>query len=157
MSEQPVPETRGPATAGPAGAGRSVVSYLALLRTGFAMPRRLLFERWALTPPFHPYRRHTDQRRFIFCGTVRRAALKRPARVYRQQSARTRGRCWVTRHRALWSSDFPPRPGRSQTEAILRPSKICLRVYHRRQEPQPMKIDDGGWPSRGLPQITVTT
>jgi hypothetical protein len=26
---------------------------------GFAVPRRLRFERWALTPPFHPYRRFT--------------------------------------------------------------------------------------------------
>jgi hypothetical protein len=33
-----------------------VVSYLALLPMGFAMPRRSLAERWALTPPFHPYR-----------------------------------------------------------------------------------------------------
>jgi len=37
--------------------------------------------------------------RFVFCGTLRQAALKQPARVY------LRG---VTRHRALWCSDFPP-------------------------------------------------
>src|SRR5439155_16793001 len=35
--------------------------------------------------------------------------LSHSSRVYRQQSARLRERCWVTRHRALWSSDFPPR------------------------------------------------
>ena len=37
------------------GASRSAVSYLALLPMGFAMPPRLLAERWSLTPPFHPY------------------------------------------------------------------------------------------------------
>jgi len=37
------------------GAGRSGVSYLALLPMGFSVPRRLLVERWAFTPPFHPY------------------------------------------------------------------------------------------------------
>jgi len=29
--------------------------YLALLRTGFAVPGLLPVPRWALTPPFHPY------------------------------------------------------------------------------------------------------
>ena len=38
------------------GAGRSKVSYLALLPVGFSVPRGLLRERWALTPPFHPDR-----------------------------------------------------------------------------------------------------
>jgi len=38
------------------GASRSEVSYLALLPMGFSVPRRFLFERWSLTPPFHPYR-----------------------------------------------------------------------------------------------------
>jgi len=37
------------------GASRSAVSYLALLPMGFAMPARLLAQRWSLTPPFHPY------------------------------------------------------------------------------------------------------
>ncbi len=30
-------------------------SLFVLHRIGFTMPRRLPFERWALTPPFHPY------------------------------------------------------------------------------------------------------
>jgi hypothetical protein len=30
----------------------------------------------------------------------------------------------VTRHRALWCSDFPPPPRLPEEEAILRPSKI---------------------------------
>jgi hypothetical protein len=37
-------------------AGGFNVSYLALLPMGFSVPPRLLLERWALTPPFHPYR-----------------------------------------------------------------------------------------------------
>ena len=85
MSEQPVPETR-PALAGH-GAGRSRVSYLALLPTGFSVPPRLLAERWALTPPFHPCRGHTENRGgFSFCGTFRRCALTRPAHVYPGQA-----------------------------------------------------------------------
>src|SRR5437870_8246881 len=32
---------------------------LALLLMGFSLPPRLLAKRWALTPPFHPCRRHT--------------------------------------------------------------------------------------------------
>jgi len=52
-----------------------VVPYLALHPMGFSVPRRLLFERWALTPPFHPYLRPESRRRSVFCGTVRRARL----------------------------------------------------------------------------------
>jgi len=37
------------------GAGRSEVPYLALHPMGFSVPPRLRLERWALTPPFHPY------------------------------------------------------------------------------------------------------
>ncbi len=51
--------TRNPSRRAEHGAGRSGVSYLALHPMGFSVPRRLLFERWALTPPFHPCRRHT--------------------------------------------------------------------------------------------------
>ena len=68
LSEQPVPETR-PACAG-LEAGHFRVSYLALLPMGFSVPRRLLFERWALTPPFHPCRRHT-----VFSGGMFSVAL----------------------------------------------------------------------------------
>jgi len=38
------------------GAGSSGASYLALHPMGFSVPPRLLLERWALTPPFHPCR-----------------------------------------------------------------------------------------------------
>jgi len=36
-------------------AGTALPSYLALLHAGFAVPPLLPAERWALTPPFHPY------------------------------------------------------------------------------------------------------
>ena len=55
LSERPIPETCFAFTK--RGAGRSSVSYLALHPMGFSVPRRLRFARWALTPPFHPYRR----------------------------------------------------------------------------------------------------
>ena len=61
--------------------------YLVLLPVGFAVPLPLPVARWALTPPFHPYRafpperpaegfppaghRGESHRRFIFCGAVR--------------------------------------------------------------------------------------
>ena len=57
--------------------GSSLAAYLALLRLGFTEPPSLPKVRWALTPPFHPYR--TDgfptARRFAFCCTVRRTKL----------------------------------------------------------------------------------
>ena len=78
LSKRPVPETelgiskvQYPAILS-LGAGHSAVSYLALHRTGFTVPPRLLSERWALTPPFHPYPRSCLPRRYIFCGTFRR-------------------------------------------------------------------------------------
>lgn len=39
----------------PPRAGTALPSYLALLHAGFAVPPLLPAERWALTPPFHPY------------------------------------------------------------------------------------------------------
>ena len=35
--------------------GPGLAAYLALLRSGVAVPRLLPVARWALTPPFHPY------------------------------------------------------------------------------------------------------
>ena len=37
--------------------GLLLAAYSALLPLGFAMPTMLPWSRWALTPPFHPYRR----------------------------------------------------------------------------------------------------
>ena len=68
-------------------AGPALPSYLALHHAGISVPRLSPHERWALTPPFHPYRgisfrgrlagfparchRAPFHRRFIFCGTFR--------------------------------------------------------------------------------------
>ena len=49
--------TRNPFRCAERGAGRSGVPYLALHPMGFSVPPRLRLERWALTPPFHPYPR----------------------------------------------------------------------------------------------------
>ena len=63
------------------GAGNSEVPYLALHLMGFSVPPRLRLERWALTPPFHPYRLGSNtwlepRRWFVFCGTLRRDASR---------------------------------------------------------------------------------
>ena len=55
--------------------GPPLAAYLALLRPGFTLPRLLPDARWALTPPFHPYRPSCN-RRCIFCGTFRRPPPK---------------------------------------------------------------------------------
>ena len=57
--------------------GSSLAAYLALLRLGFTEPPSLPKARWALTPPFHPYRPISCpmRRRFAFCCTVRRTKL----------------------------------------------------------------------------------
>src|SRR4051812_7920539 len=49
-------------------AGRCAVPYLALHPMGFAVPRRLRFERCALTAPFHPYP-HRSLSRFPLSAT----------------------------------------------------------------------------------------
>jgi hypothetical protein len=55
--------------------GPSLTAYLALLRLGFAEPPLLPAVRWALTPPFHPYRGDRSPRRSVFCCAVRHAQL----------------------------------------------------------------------------------
>lgn len=43
-------------------AGPALPSYLTLLHAGFSVPSALLPERWALTPPFHPYQMRSTGR-----------------------------------------------------------------------------------------------
>jgi hypothetical protein len=80
--------------------------YLTLLRVGFAMPSLLPVTRCALTAPFHPY---LAERGGIFS-----VALSVGSPLPR-----------VTRHTALWSSDFPRPfsgsrlPGRLRQKPIL--------------------------------------
>ena len=85
--------------------------YLALLQMGFIRLRCyhnlyekiILYEsdRWALTPPFHPYRTsklnfNQDARRYSFCDTF-------------QLEEFSFLKSWIhSRHLTLWSSDFPP-------------------------------------------------
>ncbi len=75
--------------------GPSLTAYLALLRLGFALPSSLPMTRWALTPPFHPYRN------FRYGGLFSVAlSVTRCSRVV----------CpGVTWQPALWSPDFPRR------------------------------------------------
>jgi len=105
LSQQPVPGTR---PLSRTGAGSSRIPYLALHPMGFSVPPRLRLERRALTPPFHPCPASRTGR-FVFCGTVRRGASRR--RLPRVSPApRPLAAAGVTRHRALWCSDFPPPP-----------------------------------------------
>ncbi len=101
MSQQPVPETC-PAFAGH-GASNSWVSYLALHPMGFSVPCRLRFTRCALTAPFHPYPGFLRNLGGLFSVplSVEKFFNFPPACIPAMQA-------WVTRHRALWSSDFPP-------------------------------------------------
>ena len=116
MSEQPIPETR-PACAG-TGAGRSEVPYLALHPMGFSVPPRLRLERWALTPPFHPYRRTSRPGGGLsFCGTVRRdASRRRRPRVSQSNRPELRGiaPCGVR--------TFLPRSRRERFSALPKPA-----------------------------------
>ena len=64
--------TRTPRTSdGPAQAeARARDPYSVLLQAGLAMPSPSPGPRWALTPPFHPYRPTEAERRFAFCGAI---------------------------------------------------------------------------------------
>jgi len=135
--------TRNPFRRTKHGAGRSKVPYLALHPMGFSVPASLRSQRWALTPPFHPYpalsetgpnqwlvansplapqvmssgRRKSGAVCFLWhCPS---GCLTASPPAYIQKSLLP-----VTRHRALRCSDFPPPPRLPQEEAILRPSEI---------------------------------
>ena len=89
------------------GAGRSGIPYLALHPMGFSVPRRLRFARCALTAPFHPYRIPCGMWRFNFLWHCP-SETSISARVYHCLATVLDRRYKVTRHRALWCSDFPP-------------------------------------------------
>ena len=96
--------------------GPPLLSYLVLLRVGFAVPRALLPARCALTlsplaraapfhpcPPLDPDKRESNGR-CVFCGTFRIGGVRPPKRHPPLTLA-------VSEHTALRSSDFPlPRP-----------------------------------------------
>jgi len=104
-------------------AGPALPSYLALHHAGFSVPHALLRERWALTPPFHPYqrivrrrfagfpaRRHRAvSRRSIFCGTFReRIGLRRPKPELRVRSPGVTRRVALAPDDSGRCPDFPP-------------------------------------------------
>ena len=91
------------------------VSYLALHPMGFAVPPRLLLERWALTPPFHPYLAtgEPDARRCIFCGTFRRKVAFPPACIPAELG-------YAASRPAVFGLSSPRAEARG---AVLRPSK----------------------------------
>ena len=87
------------------------VLYLALHPMGFSVPPRLRLERWALTPPFHPYRRsrvkdpESTAVYSLWHSPSGRLSVSPPACIWPTRLAPVQP---VTRHRALWCSDFPP-------------------------------------------------
>src|SRR5262249_31209007 len=83
-------------------------AYVALLPMGSAAPSPLPETRWALTPPFHPYL----------------AGRSRPGGLFSVALPLASPPPGVTRHRALWSSDFPPVPVPPRKEAP-RPAIAC--------------------------------
>ena len=135
LSRQPIPGTW-PACAD-RDAGRVGVPYWALLPGRFSVPRRLRAGRWALTPPFHPYRRPCDRRRFVFCGTVCRVRLSptapagMPAYPLTEASGATGFRGPAPYGVRTFLPQLAPR-------ATLRPSKTAanLRPKARRQSPK---------------------
>ena len=96
--------------------------YLALHPMGFSVPPRLRLERWALTPPFHPY--PAEAGRSVFCGTVRRQASRHclPRVSFPTEAERLRGIAPFGVRTFLLHRRF------RATEAILRPSKIATNI-----------------------------
>jgi hypothetical protein len=76
--------------------------YLALLRAGFCLPHPLRAARCALTAPFHPYPSTWPER-----ALPRAEGLTRGG-IFSVPLSFELPRPGITRHTALWSSDFPP-------------------------------------------------
>src|SRR5690606_15976312 len=134
--EQP---TRGSPLARGGRCGSHLAAYLALLRLGVAVPPLLPAARWALTPPFHPYRTpalapRACIRRSVFCGPVRRlAAPRRYLAVYPMELG--------------LSSDTRKRP---------RPSRPTLAEIYSRSRPVASQL--GSWqPAGQRPQAVAAT
>ncbi len=72
---------------------------------GLAVPPRLRLERWALTPPFHPCQLPLTTGGMFSVALSVGAPHGGAARMHPALEVR------VMRHRALWSSDFPPPAG----------------------------------------------
>ena len=87
--------TLGRRTGRPMAAGYPVALplYAALLQVGFSVPRPLPIARWALTPPFHPCSARREPVGAVYFSVALSSRSPSPG---------------VTRHLALWSSDFPP-------------------------------------------------
>ena len=127
MSQQPVPGTC--SAVRNEGAGSSVVPYLALHPMGFSVPRRLRFERWSLTPPFHPYLSNISNPRFeISKGGIFSVALSIETprgvilRVYLNQTSLSYAASRPVGVRTFLLRRIAP------TKAILRPSKTADRI-----------------------------
>ena len=108
---------------------------------GFSVPPRLRLERWALTPPFHPYpalsvtgRKFPVRRgvagtrpvieragRFVFCGTFRQRNFTALLPV----CIRGKNRGYTASHPLEFGLSSPNK----MLEAILRLSKISLGIY----------------------------
>jgi hypothetical protein len=113
-------------------AGGFVVSYLALLPMGFSVPPRLLLERWALTPPFHPYPRGKPRRRFIFCGTLRRSRF--PGLLPRLSHPRKSGLRGIAPYGAR---TFLPGPNTTGPERFSALPKSSENIAGRKQNTMP--------------------
>jgi hypothetical protein len=99
-------------------AGPALPSYLVLHHAGFALPPPLLPERWALTPPFHPYLRRVPfediPKVFLraitgirFAGGIFSVALSVMRLLSCRIPWRYQARCPTLRF-AKWCPDFPP-------------------------------------------------
>jgi hypothetical protein len=118
--------TRNPFAFAKHGAGSSKVPYLALHPMGFAVPRRLRFERWSLTPPFHPYRSSCEPRRYILCGTFRRDASRR--RLPRVSSAKPKLR-GIAPYGVRTFLPHPAVAGQKRFSAFPKPALLYQRSY----------------------------
>jgi len=96
---------------------------VALLPMGFAVPPALPRARWALTPPFHPYRS------WLACPLRERRV--RAGGLFSVALSSALPPPGVTRHRTLWSSDFPP----ASALARLRPALATRGITKRDLSP----------------------
>ena len=112
--------------------GPSLAAYLALLRLGLAEPRMLPPVRWALTPPFHPYR--------AVSGEAVCFLLRYPSRKARARRAQALPGNLPYGARTFLGAVVPTVTRRGVSDATVRSASCVVDAVHARKNNSPREV-----------------